>query len=146
MPVDVEVRGPVAIITLARTEKRNAVNSEMTSAIDTALNDFEDDDSLRVAVLTGGPHVFCAGTDIAEGSGTPTERGGLYGVIGRKSPKPIIAAVEGFAFGGGLEIALACDLIVASDDAFFADPVVKMGIPGVEYFAHPFVMGPRKAK
>ena len=128
MPVDVEVRGPVAIITLARTEKRNAVNSEMTSAIDTALNDFEDDDSLRVAVLTGGPHVFCAGTDIAEGSGTPTERGGLYGVIGRKSPKPIIAAVEGFAFGGGLEIALACDLIVAASTAQFGLPEVRRGL------------------
>jgi len=72
MPVDVENRGPVAIITLARTEKRNAVNSEMTCAIDAALNDFEDDDNLRVAVLTGGSQVFCAGTDIAEGSGTPT--------------------------------------------------------------------------
>jgi len=128
MPVDIETRGPVAVIALARTEKRNAINGEMTDAIDAALNRFEDDDDLRVAVLTGGPAVFCAGTDIAEGSGTPTERGGLYGVIGRKSPKPIIAAVEGFAFGGGLEIALACDLIVAARDAQFGLPEVRRGL------------------
>lgn len=128
MPVTVEPRGPVAIITLVRVEKRNAVNAEMTDAIDRALNDFEDDNDLRVAILTGGTEVFCAGTDIAEGSGAPTERGGLYGVIGRKSPKPIIAAVEGFAFGGGLEIALACDLIVAASDAQFGLPEVRRGL------------------
>lgn len=128
MPVNVETRGPVVVITLARIEKRNAINSEMTIAIDAALNDFEDDDNLRVAVLTGGPQVFCAGTDIAEGSGTPTERGGLYGIIGRKSPKPIIAAIEGFAFGGGLEIALACDLIVAASDAQLGLPEARRGL------------------
>ncbi len=128
MPVDVEHHGQIAVVTLDRTEKRNAINGEMTGAIDRALNHFEDDDDLRVAVLTGGPTVFCAGTDIAEGSGTPTERGGLYGVIGRKRPKPIIAAVEGFAFGGGLEIALACDLIVAASDAQFGLPEARRGL------------------
>lgn len=128
MPVSTEQRGAVVLITLDREAKRNAINAEMAGAIDRALNDFEDDDTLRVAVLTGGPNVFCAGTDIAEGSGPLTERGGEYGIIRRRSPKPIIAAVEGFAFGGGFEIALACDLIVASSAASFGLPEVRRGL------------------
>jgi enoyl-CoA hydratase len=64
----------------------------------------------------------------------------------RELPKPTIAMVQGACIAGALMLAWCCDLIVASDDAFFCDPVVKMGIPGVEYFAHPFVMGPRAAK
>jgi enoyl-CoA hydratase len=64
----------------------------------------------------------------------------------REIPKPTIAMVHGACVAGGLMLAWCCDLIVAADDAFFADPVVKMGIPGVEYFAHPWVMGPRFAK
>jgi enoyl-CoA hydratase len=64
----------------------------------------------------------------------------------REIPKPSIAMVHGACIAGGLMLAWVCDLIVAADDAFFADPVVKMGIPGVEYFAHPWVLGPRFAK
>src|SRR6202789_1183785 len=64
----------------------------------------------------------------------------------RELPKPMIASVQGACVAGALMLAWSCDLIIASDDAFFADPVVKMGIPGVEYFAHPWVMGPRFAK
>jgi enoyl-CoA hydratase len=64
----------------------------------------------------------------------------------RELPKPLIAQVQGACIAGGLMLAWVCDLIVAADDAFFADPVVRMGIPGVEYFAHPWVMGPRAAK
>jgi enoyl-CoA hydratase len=64
----------------------------------------------------------------------------------REIPKPTIAMVQGACVAGGLMLAWTCDMIVAADDAFFADPVVKMGIPGVEYFAHPYVMGPRFAK
>jgi enoyl-CoA hydratase len=64
----------------------------------------------------------------------------------REIPKPVIAMVHGACIAGGLMLAWVCDLIVAADDAFFADPVVRMGIPGVEYFAHPWVLGPRLAK
>ena len=64
----------------------------------------------------------------------------------REIPKPVIAMVQGACIAGGLMLAWVCDLIVAADDAFFADPVVRMGIPGVEYFAHPWVLGPRFAK
>ncbi len=128
MPVNVERHDQIVVITLDREAKRNAINGEMTIAIDAALNDFEDDDMARVAVLTGGPNVFCAGTDIKDGSGKPTERGGLYGIIGRRSPKPIIAAVEGFAFGGGFEIAMACHMIVAASSASFGLPEVRRGL------------------
>jgi enoyl-CoA hydratase len=64
----------------------------------------------------------------------------------REIPKPVIAMVQGACIAGGLMLAWCADLVVAADDAFFADPVVRMGIPGVEYFAHPWVMGPRFAK
>ena len=128
MPVVVEQREQIVVITLDREAKRNAINGEMAGAIDDALNAFEDEAALRVAVLTGGPNVFCAGTDIAEGSGTPTERGGEYGIIRRRSTKPIIAAVEGVAYGGGFEIALACDLIVAASNASFGLPEVRRGL------------------
>jgi enoyl-CoA hydratase len=64
----------------------------------------------------------------------------------RELPKPMIAMVQGACIAGALMLAWSCDLIIASDDAFFVDPVVRMGIPGVEYFAHPWVMGPRFAK
>ncbi|MEM7285661.1 MAG: enoyl-CoA hydratase-related protein [Actinomycetota bacterium] len=128
MPVRQEIDDDIVVITLDREAKRNAINGEMAQAIDEALNDFEDDARLRVAVLTGGPAVFCAGTDIAEGSGEPTARGGEYGIIRRRSTKPIIAAVEGLAYGGGFEIALACHLVVAASNATFALPEVRRGL------------------
>lgn len=128
MPVKTERHGGVVVIQLDRDEKRNAINREMTESIDAALNAVEDDPTARAAVIAGGPQVFCAGTDIAEGSGTPTDRGGEYGIIRRRSNKPIIAAVEGSAFGGGFEIALACHLIVASSTATFGLPEVRRGL------------------
>lgn len=128
MPVQTRREGRVCVVTLDREAKRNAIDEEMTLAIDAALNEFEDDPELWVGVLTGGPTVFSAGTDLAGGSGKPTPRGGEYGIIRRKRTKPIIAAVEGVAFGGGLEIAMACDLVVASRAARFGLPEVKRGV------------------
>jgi enoyl-CoA hydratase len=123
-----ERQGRVLVMTMLREDKRNAINQAMTDAIDAALNELDDDPELWVGVLTGGTRVFCAGTDIKSGSGTPSPRGGEYGIIRRHRRKPLIAAVEGVAFGGGFETALACDLIVASQNARFGFPEVKRGL------------------
>lgn len=124
----VEVRNHVLIITMTRHAKRNAIDGAMTLALDAALNRLEDDPNLWVGILTGGPDMFCAGTDMAATSGTPTPRGGIYGVVGRTRTKPLIAAVEGVAFGGGFEVVMACDLVVAATNARFGLPEVKRGL------------------
>jgi enoyl-CoA hydratase/carnithine racemase len=122
------VRGRVLIVTIDRPEKRNAINAETAEGIDAALSRLDDDPGLWAGVLTGTDTVFCAGTDIRDGSGPGTERGGEYGVIRRRRIKPLIAAVEGVAFGGGFEIALACDLIVAATTARFGLPETRRGL------------------
>lgn len=76
------------IITLEREQKRNAIDSSVAVGIDHALNTLEDDDSLRVGIITGGPRMFSAGTDLAKTAGRPTDRGGEYGVIRRRRTKP----------------------------------------------------------
>lgn len=124
----VEVQNHVLIITMTRPKKRNAIDGEMTLALDAALNRLEDESDLWAAIITGGSEMFCAGTDMAATSGTPTERGGVYGVVGRTRTKPLIAAVEGVAFGGGFEVAMACDMIVAATNARFGLPEVKRGL------------------
>ena len=126
--ITMEVKGHVLIITMIRHKKRNAIDGEMSLALDEALNRLEDDGEIWAAVLTGGTDMFCAGTDLAGGSGEPTERGGIYGVVGRTRTKPLIAAVEGIAYGGGFEVAMACDMIVAADNARFGLPEVKRGL------------------
>ncbi|WP_255948336.1 enoyl-CoA hydratase-related protein [Streptomyces odontomachi] len=128
MTVRLERRGPIAVVTIDRPDKRNAFDGPTTQALDRALNEFEDDAALRAAVLTGGPHFFSAGTDVKSWAGAPTERGGPYGVAGRELRKPLIAAVEGVAAGGGFEIALSATMIVASTTARFAFPEVGLGL------------------
>lgn len=128
MAVRRERHGRTLVITMAREERRNAVDPAMTAALDAALNELEDDPELWVGVLTGEGPVFSAGTDLREGSGEPTARGGEYGIIRRQSQKPLIAAVDGPALGGGFEIALACDLVVASREATFSLPEVRRGV------------------
>ena len=127
MAVTTEVRDRVLVVRIEREEKRNAIDVETAHGIDAALNTLEDDDELWVGVLSGTSTVFSAGTDLRSGGGT-TERGGEYGVIRRRRTKPLIAAVEGVAFGGGFEIALACDLVVASEAARFALPEARRGV------------------
>jgi enoyl-CoA hydratase len=166
-------RGPVAVVTLNRPRYRNAQNSAMTYAIDAALARAVNDEHIAVIVLAGAGEHFCAGHDIGTpGRDVDTSFGrqavlwwdhvGRPGADGRYAremevylgmcrrwreiPKPSIAMVQGACIAGGLMLAWVCDLIVAAQDAFFADPVVRMGIPGVEYFAHPWVLGPRFAK
>ncbi|MEJ2865594.1 enoyl-CoA hydratase-related protein [Actinomycetospora flava] len=120
--------GHVLAVTMTRTDKRNAIDLPMTTALDRALGTLDDDPELRCGVLSGGPDVFCAGTDIAVGPGAPTPRGGNYGVVARRRTTPLVAAVEGIAFGGGFEIVLACDVVVASRTARFGLPEVGLGL------------------
>jgi enoyl-CoA hydratase/carnithine racemase len=165
--------GAIARITLNRPEYGNAQNSAMTYALDDAFYRAAADDEVRVAVLSGAGKHFSAGHDIGTPGRDIDQsfdrRAGLWwdhvGKPGgesrfareeevylgmcrrwRELPKPVIAQVHGACIAGGLMLAWVCDFIVAAEDAFFADPVVRMGIPGVEYFAHPWVMGPRQAK
>lgn len=126
--VSVEVKDHVMTISMVRHDKRNAIDGEMTLALDGALNRLDDDPEVRVGILTGGTEMFCAGTDMAATSGPPTERGGVYGVVGRTRTTPLIAAVEGVAYGGGFELVMACDMVIAAENARFALPEVKRGL------------------
>ena len=126
--VELDIRDHVAVISMRREEKRNAVDRQLADAIDTALNVLEDDHRLWVGILTGTRTVFSAGSDLTAGGDNRTERGGEYGVIRRRRRKPLIAAVEGYALGGGFEIVLACDLVVAARDVTFGLPEVARGV------------------
>jgi enoyl-CoA hydratase len=130
MPVETEARGRVLVVTIRREEKRNAIDQEIADGISAALDHLDDDPELWVGVLTGTATVFSAGSDLARsrGGSAATDRGGEYGVIRRDRSKPLIAAVEGPALGGGFEIVLACDLVVAARDASFGLPEVKRGL------------------
>ena len=145
----------------------------MTYALDAAFARAVNDDQIAVLVLAGAGDHFCAGHDIGtpeRDADVSFDREAVlwWDHVGRagadaryaremevylgmcrrwrEMPKPAIAMVHGACIAGGLMLAWVCDLIVAAQDAFFADPVVRMGIPGVEYFAHPWVLGPRFAK
>jgi enoyl-CoA hydratase len=128
MRVVVEQRDRVLLVRMDREDKRNAVDAAMTAELSAALDRLEDDDDVWVGVLTGGPGVFSAGTDLIAGAGEPTPRGGPYGVVRRTRTKPLVAAVEGLALGGGMEIVLACDLVVAGRGAEFGLPEVARGL------------------
>jgi len=126
--VQLDVQGRVLVIRLKREAKRNAFDQELSVGIEVGLDRLEDDEDLWVGVLTGTPLVFSAGSDLKDGARARTERGGEYGLIRRRRTKPLIAAVEGLAFGGGFEAVLACDLVVAARDARFGLPEVKRGL------------------
>jgi enoyl-CoA hydratase len=172
-PVLYELRGAAALVTLNRPKYRNAQNARMTYALDEAFMRAVRDDAVKVIVLAGAGDHFSAGHDIGspgrdihksfarvattwwEHEDKPgpenlfvREQELYLGMCRRwrELPKPTIAMVQGACVAGALMLAWVCDLIIAADDAFFADPVVKMGIPGVEYFAHAHVMAPRLAK
>jgi enoyl-CoA hydratase len=128
MTVSRERKGRVLVITIEREDKRNAISAEVTRGIDAAMNELEDTPELWCGILTGGPRFFSAGADLATGPGEPTPRGGIAGLIQRDRVKPLIAAVEGFALGGGMELVLSCDLVVAARNARFGLPEVKRGL------------------
>jgi crotonobetainyl-CoA hydratase len=129
-----EGRGPVAVITLNRPHAMNAVNAELARAAGDALADFAADPELRVCVITGAGRAFCAGADLEElaagrsvHDAAHPERG-FAGIVRQFVDKPVIAAVNGFALGGGTEIVLACDLAVLSDQARLGLPEVTRGL------------------
>jgi len=128
MSVKTDRHNHILVIRMDRPQKRNALNAAMTAGIDAAMNQLEDDPELWCGILTGTDSVFSAGADLTEGPGEPTERGGVVGLIHRKRSKPLIAAVEGVALGGGVELILCCDLVVASSKAAFGLPEVKRGL------------------
>ena len=169
-----EVEGRVGVITLDRTEKANAVDQQTLDEMNEAFEAAAADREVRVIVLRAEGKHFCAGHDISAsneaigegGAGRQAPRTAVdwqdrglqaiyewetihylgYSRRWRDIPKPTIAAVQGQCIAGGLMLCWPCDLIVASDNARFSDPVVRMGIGGVEYHGHTWELGPRKAK
>ena len=130
-PVLTERRDGVLIVTLNRPDARNAVNAAVAQGIADALDTLDGDDELQVGVLTGAGKGFCSGMDLrafVQGERPYVGDRGFAGITERAAKKPLIAAVEGFAVAGGFEIALSCDLIVASKGARFGIPEVKRGL------------------
>jgi len=131
--VDYEVQGHIGVLTLNRPEARNAVNGDVSKGMEAAIDQVEENDDVWVAILTHNGPVFSAGADLkAINSGQAAElqtaRGGFAGLVQRPRTKPLIAAIDGPALAGGCEIALACDLIVASTQARFGVPEVKRSL------------------
>lgn len=172
-PVRYETRDAVAIVTMNRPRYHNAQNNQMTYALDAALMRAAGDDAIGAIVLCGAGRNFSAGHDLGSpgrDGDQPIEQRvtpwwnavGKPGVeqqfvreqevyLGmcrrwRELPKPMVAAVQGACIAGGLMLAWICDIIVASRDAFFLEPALTMGVPGVEYAAHAFEMPPRIAR
>lgn len=133
-----ERRGTTLVVTINRPEVRNALDGPAASALARALRAFDRDDTLTVAVLTGNGGTFCAGFDlkaVAEGTRTPQvgeEGDGPLGVTRMLLSKPVIAAVEGYAVAGGLEVALWCDLRVAADNAILGVLNRRWGVPLID--------------
>ncbi len=159
----------VAVVTLNRPESRNAQNKRMTYEINACFDDASRRTDVKVIVLQAdGPH-FSSGHDLRDTESNrefdPVFSGGGYGRAGqegymaweeevyfqmcwrwRNLPKPVLAAAQGKTIAGGLMLLWVADVIIAAEEALFSDPVVGMGVNGVEYFAHPWELGARKAK
>lgn len=125
------VEDGVLIITLNRPKAKNAVNKALAEAVAAALDELDSNDELRVAIITGAGGTFCSGMDLkAFVTGeTPNIPGrGFAGLTEASPKKPLIAAVEGYALAGGLEVAISCDMIVAADSSMFGIPEAKRGL------------------
>ncbi len=159
MYIDYEVADKIATITLNRPEAANAQNSALLDELDASWTRAADDSDVAVIVLRANGKHFSAGHDL-NNTGEPvpdkitlelmyqheSRRYLEYSLRWRNVPKPSIAAVQGRCIAGGLLLCWPCDLIIAAEDALFSDPVVLMGIGGVEYHGHTWELGARKAK
>lgn len=133
MAIETERHGGVGVIAINRPEARNAVNGDVATGMEAALDEFEADPTIIAMVITGRGPTFCAGADlglVAQGRGAElaTKRGGFAGLVTRRVTKPLIAAVNGPALAGGFEIMLSCDMVVAAEDSIFGIPEVKRGL------------------
>jgi enoyl-CoA hydratase len=166
--IEYEVRERVALVTLNRPEQRNAQNPALLKELDEAFDRAVEDGEVRVIVLKANGKHFSAGHDMSPENSQNEPWKSMFSDVGengllrmyrwemkhflgyskkwRDLPKPTIAAVQGACIAGGLMLAWPCDLIIAADDAKFSDPVIRMGIGGVEYHGHTWEFGARKAK
>ncbi|WP_038379080.1 crotonase/enoyl-CoA hydratase family protein [Bradyrhizobium elkanii] len=130
-PVLIEVRGPILIITLNRPEAKNAANLALSKGVAAAIDRLDADDALSVGIITGAGGTFCSGMDLKgflKGERPSIPGRGFAGLTEAPPKKPLIAAVDGYALAGGMEIALSCDMIVANRNAKFGIPEVKRGL------------------
>ena len=121
----------VLVVTLNRPEARNAANRALAEGVAAAMDELDANDDLRVAILTGAGGTFCSGMDLkafVTGEMPHIAGRGFAGLTESSPKKPLIAAVEGYALAGGLELAISCDLIVAADDSKFGIPEAKRGL------------------
>ncbi|MCH7870038.1 MAG: enoyl-CoA hydratase/isomerase family protein [Myxococcales bacterium] len=150
-----EKKGPIGVLTLNIPKKLNAINGQLEKEVNAALDIAENDDDVRVVLLTGAGRAFCAGFDLAY---TTTAGDTDLAELQRdlvadmdfimrfwRFPKPTIAAVHGYALAGGCELAVACDITVADEKTFFGEPELRFGA-GIVAMILPWVMGPKQAK
>ena len=134
--IQTETHGRVALVRLDRPAALNALNAQLIAELETALSDFDADEGIGCVVITGSEKAFAAGADIKEMRDKTGVGAYLEDFLGRwdavaRARKPIIAAVAGFALGGGCELAMMCDFIIAADNASFGQPEIRLGIiPG----------------
>jgi len=135
--IAVETRGRIGIIRLNRPQALNALNASLISELSAAVDAFEADGGIGCILITGSDKAFAAGADIKEMAGKSFMEAFMADFVGRwdrlaHARKPVVAAVAGFALGGGCELAMQCDLIIAADNAKFGQPEIKLGvIPGI---------------
>jgi enoyl-CoA hydratase len=150
-----ETRGSVALVTLSRPERLNAMNATMLRELNAAMDAAEADERVRAIVLAGAGGGFCSGFDLKEQAEARPSGVGQWRVLLQRdfdaimrfwnSPKPTIAAVHGPCLAGGCELALACDITIAAEDAVFGEPELRFGA-GIVVMLLPWLVGPKRAK
>ena len=150
-----EARGPVALLTLNRPERLNAMNATMLRELHEAMDAAEADENIRAIVLTGAGSGFCSGFDLKEQAAAKPSGVAEWRPLLRRdfdaimrfwhSPKPTLAAVRGPCLAGGCELALACDITIAAEDAIFGEPELRFGA-GIVVMLLPWLVGPKRAK